>query len=83
MPSCGPPKSVTVRGYWRAKARRKRSLKAGARYYVAENEQGRECTHKHRTFTGAHACAVAHNKAARRQSRRKEATYITDKRTVR
>lgn len=81
MGTCQPPKSVTVRPYWRAKARKhSKGPKAGTTYYVAENEHGQTCEHKHRTWSGAHACAARHNRTATRTRGRKAASWLTEKR---
>lgn len=80
MPKCSPPKSVSVRDYWRSTRRKK--AKAPAVYYVAEDAEGRTCSHKHRTSTAASRCAQAHNRHVRRRYGGKHATYITKKVTT-
>jgi hypothetical protein len=52
---CTAPKGVSVSSYSRAK--RKRKAKGPATYWVAENQHGKTCGHKHTTLSGAHACA--------------------------
>jgi hypothetical protein len=81
---CSPPKSVTVKPYWRAKPRRHgpRHPRAGQTYYAAEDAQGHTCGHHHRTLTSGMACAKRKNRAAGRVSR-KGATYITERKTTR
>lgn len=66
--SCSAPESVSVKGYERGAGRRRRKPagpKSGTRYYVATSSTGRVCEHKHRTRSGARACANRHQRAAR------------------
>ena len=85
MPSkCSPPKSTTVRAYWRAAPRKKRSgLRRATTYFVAENAAGRECGHEHRSWTAAHACAARLNRKAARNQGRRAATWLTEKKKAR
>jgi len=52
-------------------------------YYVAEDEQGHECGHQHRTWTAAVACANRRNRQATRAGRHKAATWLAERKTAR
>jgi len=53
---CSPPKSVTVKGYWRSKPRQLKKAAAKRRAalsYVVRNSRTGAVVSRHRTLTGA------------------------------
>lgn len=80
---CDPPKSVRVKSHWRAARRKARKgPAAGTHYFVAENEQGQTCGHRHGSFLAGHRCARSQNRKAGRKEGRRAATYVTEPKTV-
>jgi hypothetical protein len=77
---CASPKAVAVKSY--ARAKRKKKAAGPVSYYVAENEHGHTCGHKHRTRQSAHTCAVSTERHYRAKYGRKSTmagSYLVEK----
>lgn len=73
MPSCTPPKGISVSSYLRSKPRKSRKgarTKPGETYWTCETPSGHTCGTHHRTITAADRHARSLNKQDRRQGRK-------------
>lgn len=66
--ACSAPRSVTVKGYWRAKPRRKPKPQAAA--YVVRDKATGKVRSRHRTHSAAVREETLANRALRRQGRK-------------
>jgi hypothetical protein len=77
--SCSAPTSVAVKGYSRGAGPRKRKrapAKATRPYWIASDDAGHTCGHRHRSLAGASRCAKRHRageRARRARLTRKQA----------
>jgi len=71
--ACHPPTSVSVKGYsyTRGKRKKKRAPRKTPKSYWYSTNGHERCSHHHRGFTGAHACANRMQRIARRKYGRK------------
>lgn len=81
---CSAPRGVSVSSYSRAKRRRK--AKGPATYWVAANQHGHTCGHKHVGLFAASRCARTqerHYKAKYGSKSKMAGTWLAAKRTAR